>query len=931
MASYPPPIEIVPIFNSADFVNTTQNLNQDATDLLYVHFPVAQGANTLVQTLIEQQLTVNGTSNLHNVVLAPSTSSSITFSDGTIQSSAGITIPIIEAHANVFSALNTFNAGITGTTSTFTSSNAGTMTVTGGFQGTTGSFSTSLTSPSISATTFTGALTGNATTATTATTASNINLTSDNSTGIYYIPFSKTITTSNALYIDNVTGPLTYNPSAGNLTAPTFTGALSGTATNASNVLTTTSNTTVINLVGGVTNTLTYQLLYMALALPLTYNTSNGTLSCPVINSTTSITSPLITSALFSGIGGSTQSNIFVGVSGTRAGNGTLTTGANSVAIGAGAGFSMTTSAQNVLIGTNAGRSMTTAGSNVAIGSSALFANNNTVAGNSSNVAVGASAGVSNLTSFQCTYVGGNAGTSHTAGDLNTFLGYGTSTSVGTVNNSTALGYNARVTGNNQIMIGTSAETTYIPGAFQNTSSTTKALFSADVSANGVIVGRGGGNLVTNTIVGQSALPVNVNGTDNTAIGYQALNVVTGSLGQILSVTVTYGGSYTAGILTVGTSTLVVTGGGGAGAVITCQYAINTTPGQGYLPSTVQIISGGQGYTFSPTISFPTPSGCTLVASPTSTNTFSVNTGIANTSVGSGSLISQTGGNSNTALGYQAGSNLTSGSYNTCIGYGSQVPNATYNNQLVLGTAAETTYIPGNMTVTGTSNINGTTNFAQLPLCSQVPTLPNQLVTKSYVDGNTISDKIYIFGNALPASTPYVLLNNTITISGLSSSNYFQVGQYFPNFQVRYTYQTWNSTTPTNFYSSTGTLMYFPADISGNVNNANSFGRFSLQTSNINNNIGGSTSFIVPQPNTSAPFGRQYFNTCPNGGNSTGYATTPDTLYVNGVYQPTGVATFGFNIFQPSTGTTSTWCYTLFLELLSNQFEDTTTITFSAL
>jgi len=923
MASYLPPIEIVPIFNSADFVNTTQNLNQDATDKLYVHYPVAQGSNTLVQTLIEQQLTVNGTSNLHNVVLAPATSSSITFSDGTTQSSAGITIPIIEAHANVFSALNTFNAGITGTTSTFTTSNAGTMVVSGGFQGSTGSFSTSLTSPSISATTFTGALTGNASSATN---ASNVAMTLSSANANLPILIGSSVSAGNVSVLSDT--ELFYNPSNNTLTCPTITGTISNAtnAVNAQNVsVAPTTAATNFYLTLATSNAGNNSLLG---ATVLRFQPSTGILQSPNLSATTSITSPLIYSPLFLGNGGSTQTNIFAGVSGTRAGNGVLTTGSNSVAIGVGAGFNMTASAENVLIGTNAGRNLNTSGYAVIIGSNALSTFNSAVA-QSLNVAIGANSGTSNFSATFCTYLGGNAGTNHLSGNFNTFLGYGSSTSINSISNSTALGYNAQVTGNNQIVIGTSAETTYIPGAFRNTSAT-KSLFSADVSANGVIVGRGGGNLVTNTIVGQSALPVNVNGTDNTAIGYQALNVVTGSLGQILSVTVTYGGSYTSPIFTVGTSNLIITGGGGSGAIILCNYAINTTPGQGYLPSTVQIISGGQGYTFSPTIAFPTPPGCTLITPPTSTNTFSVNTGLQNTAVGSSSLISQTGGNSNTALGYQAGSNLTSGSYNTCIGYGSQVPNATYNNQIVLGTSAETTYIPGNMQVTGTSNINGTTNFAQLPLCSQVPTLPNQLVTKSYVDGNTISDKIYIFGNALSAGTPYVLLNNTITISGLSSSNYFQAGQYFPNFQVRYTYQTWNSTTPTtNFYSSTGTLMYFPADISGNVNNANSFGRLSLQTSNINNNIGGSTSFIVPQPNTSAPFGRQYFNSCPNGGNSSGYASTPDTLYVNGVYQPTGVATFGFNVFQPSTGTTSTWSYTLFLELLSNQFESTTTITFA--
>lgn len=67
----------------------------------------------------------------------------------------------------------------------------------------------------ITATLFNGNLNGNANTSTT---TSNIVLTSDNSSGLYYIPFSKTTGTSNTLYIDNTTSPLRYNPSTSTLT-----------------------------------------------------------------------------------------------------------------------------------------------------------------------------------------------------------------------------------------------------------------------------------------------------------------------------------------------------------------------------------------------------------------------------------------------------------------------------------------------------------------------------------------------------------------------------------------------------------------------------------------------------------------------------------------------------------------------------------------
>lgn len=57
----------------------------------------------------------------------------------------------------------------------------------------------------------------------TATNTTNISVTSDNTSGTYYIPFTKTSGTGNKqLYIDDTTGTLTYNPSTSTLTATTF-------------------------------------------------------------------------------------------------------------------------------------------------------------------------------------------------------------------------------------------------------------------------------------------------------------------------------------------------------------------------------------------------------------------------------------------------------------------------------------------------------------------------------------------------------------------------------------------------------------------------------------------------------------------------------------------------------------------------------------
>jgi hypothetical protein len=91
----------------------------------------------------------------------------------------------------------------------------------------------------ISATTFSG-------NATSSTTTTGVNLTSDNTSGTYYIPFSKTITaTQNALYVDNITGPLSYNPSTSTLTSLLINSQIVQPI--AQNTATFTSNTLSIN------------------------------------------------------------------------------------------------------------------------------------------------------------------------------------------------------------------------------------------------------------------------------------------------------------------------------------------------------------------------------------------------------------------------------------------------------------------------------------------------------------------------------------------------------------------------------------------------------------------------------------------------------------------------------------------------------------
>jgi hypothetical protein len=84
---------------------------------------------------------------------------------------------------------------------------------------------------------FTGTFDG---TASYSITALEVECKSDNTNGNWYLPFTKIPgTASKLLFIDDVTGPLTYNPSTSTLTATNF----SGLATNATNINCTSDNT----------------------------------------------------------------------------------------------------------------------------------------------------------------------------------------------------------------------------------------------------------------------------------------------------------------------------------------------------------------------------------------------------------------------------------------------------------------------------------------------------------------------------------------------------------------------------------------------------------------------------------------------------------------------------------------------------------------
>ena len=209
-----------------------------------------------------------------------------------------------------------------------------------------------------------------------ASSSTSINLTSDNSSGNWYIPFSKTTTaTGNVLYIDNSTTPFYYDPSFNTLTVANLAGnASSATAVGITN---TTSGTTYyipfVDASSGTPILRTY-------AADLGYDATNQRLKITGITPNNGRNISLngtpfgnsgniysIVMGLNAGPTGTMPNNCFCFGSGS--GQFLSSTGVQNLFIGANSGNQVTSGRNNVFLGASAGRKSTTASYNTQIGS----------------------------------------------------------------------------------------------------------------------------------------------------------------------------------------------------------------------------------------------------------------------------------------------------------------------------------------------------------------------------------------------------------------------------------------------------------------------------------------------------------------------------------------------------------------------------------
>ena len=229
-------------------------------------------------------------------------------------------------------------------------------------------------------------------------------------------------------------------------------------------------------------------------------------------------------------------------------------------------------------------------------------------------------------------------------------------------------------------------------GLFIRTSANGSGSFSGsgDFNINGMTVGVGSGNILSNTVVGRNAFKANTTGTNNVAIGNGALesnSVGTSNtaVGQAALISNTSGSNNTAvgraalqnnttGInnTAVGRQALQNNVDGGTNVAVGYTALFNNTNGG------TNTAVGNNALFTNQIGNNNTAAGGSALATNTSgsDNTavgrsalFANTTGNSNTAVGKDALNSNTTGGGNTAVGQEAGEALTGGNNNIFVGY----------------------------------------------------------------------------------------------------------------------------------------------------------------------------------------------------------------------------------------------------------------------
>ena len=338
---------------------------------------------------------------------------------------------------------------------------------------------------------------------------------------------------------------------------------------------------------------------------------------------------------------------------GTRAHYG-LTSGVGNTALGFNSGFSLTTGSGNHYVGLQSGYSADTSRYNVGIGYQSLYGANGY-----GNIGIGYKPG----------YVGLD-------GEKNVFIGWQSARQSGDADHNVGLGTNslyALTTGDYNIGIGAEALSYVTIGS----NSIGIGRNAADSMSTGSVlaIGAYAGQSTTgarNTLIGENAAIWLKAGTNNSVLGYQAMQGSWGTAGDDNSIF----GAYAGNDITTGDDNTLI--GSEAGSVLTT-HGNNVAIGSEAMKSATGTNSIAIGYqaglsntaTGSVFIGYDAGGGNTSGVN-TSLGYMALRTettGTQNTAVGYQSMQASDGANYNSTLGYHAGTVLSTGDGNTFMGH----------------------------------------------------------------------------------------------------------------------------------------------------------------------------------------------------------------------------------------------------------------------
>jgi hypothetical protein len=247
---------------------------------------------------------------------------------------------------------------------------------------------------------------------------------------------------------------------------------------------------------------------------------------------------------------------------------------------------------------------------------------------------------------------------------------------------------------------------------------------SSDMVVNSVNIGLGKGAVSSNTAVGKDAISATATGADNSALGYNALKVVSSGARN------TAVGSLAASALTTGTDNTVL--GHRALSTVTSSQS-NTAIGNDALKA----------------LGDTTNDRNTAVGTGSFSN---LTTGQYNVGVGQGSLLNATSGSSNVAVGKYAGfrdtnnAGVTSSNQSIFIGAETKPLNSTSTNEIVIGYDARG--LGNNSTVLGNSLITQAKIFGALDLPDTTTSTSTTSGALKVAGGAGIAENLNVGGNA---------------------------------------------------------------------------------------------------------------------------------------------------------------------------------------